>query len=63
VFGSIQVPSGGVPIILMADHQTAGGYAKIGTVLSFDLPKLAQARPGDTVHFVRISAEDAQKLY
>lgn len=63
VFGSIQVPSGGVPIILMADHQTAGGYAKIGTVLSFDLPKLAQARPGDTVRFVRISAEDAQKLY
>ena len=63
VFGSIQVPSGGVPIILMADHQTAGGYAKIGTVLSFDLPKLAQARPGDKVRFAKISAEDAQKLY
>ena len=63
VFGSIQVPSGGVPIILMADHQTAGGYAKIGTVLSFDLPKLAQARPGDVVRFEKISAEDAQKLY
>lgn len=63
VFGSIQVPSGGKPIILMADHQTAGGYAKIGTVISFDLPKLAQARPGDTVRFRRISAEDAQALY
>ena len=63
VFGSIQVTSGGKPIILMADHQTAGGYAKIGTVLSLDLPKLAQARPGDTVRFVRISAEDAQALY
>lgn len=63
VFGSIQVPSGGKPIILMADHQTAGGYAKIGTVLSFDLPKLAQARPGDTVRFTRISAEEAQALY
>ncbi|MBR5162924.1 MAG: biotin-dependent carboxyltransferase, partial [Schwartzia sp.] len=63
VFGSIQVPSGGKPILLMADHQTAGGYAKIGTVLSLDLPKLAQARPGDTVQFVRISAEDAQALY
>ena len=63
VFGSIQVPSGGKPILLMADHQTAGGYAKIGTVLSFDLPKLAQARPGDKVRFVRISAEDAQALY
>ena len=63
VFGSIQVTSGGKPIILMADHQTAGGYAKIGTVLSLDLPKLAQARPGDTVRFTRISAEDAQALY
>ena len=63
VFGSIQVPSGGVPIILMADHQTAGGYAKIGTVLSFDLPKLAQARPGDVVRFARISAEEAQAFY
>ncbi|MBP5200086.1 MAG: biotin-dependent carboxyltransferase family protein [Schwartzia sp.] len=63
VFGSIQVPSGGKPILLMADHQTTGGYAKIGTVLSLDLPKLAQARPGDTVRFVRISAEDAQALY
>ncbi|MBQ8699166.1 MAG: biotin-dependent carboxyltransferase [Schwartzia sp.] len=63
VFGSVQVPSGGVPIVLMADHQTTGGYAKIGTVLSFDLPKLAQARPGDTVRFTRISAEEAQQLY
>ena len=63
VFGAVQVPSGGKPIVLMADHQTTGGYAKIGTVISFDLPKLAQARPGDTVRFVRISAEDAQELY
>ncbi len=63
VFGSIQVPSGGKPILLMADHQTAGGYAKIGTVVSFDLPKLAQTRPGDRVRFVRISAEQAQRLY
>ncbi|MBQ8699282.1 MAG: KipI antagonist, partial [Schwartzia sp.] len=63
VFGAVQVPSGGKPIVLMADPQTTGGYAKIGTVISFDLPKLAQARPGDTVRFVRISAEDAQELY
>ncbi len=63
VFGSVQIPSGGRPIILMADHQTAGGYAKIGTVISFDLPKLAQARPGDNVRFRRITAEEAQSLY
>ena len=63
VFGSIQITSGGLPIVLMADHQTTGGYAKIGTVISFDLPKLAQARPGDTVRFVRIGADEAQALY
>lgn len=50
VFGSIQVPSNGQPIILMADHQTTGGYTKIATVASPDLPLLAQACPGDTIH-------------
>lgn len=51
VFGSIQVTSAGQPIILMADRQTTGGYAKIATVITEDLPLLAQARPGNTVHF------------
>lgn len=51
VFGSIQVTSSGQPIVLMADRQTTGGYAKIATVITEDLPLLAQARPGDTVHF------------
>ena len=41
-FGSIQITKSGMPIVMMADHQTTGGYAKIGTVCSFDLPKLAQ---------------------
>ncbi len=50
-FGSIQVTSAGLPVILMADHQTTGGYAKIATVVSADLPLLAQARPGDQVSF------------
>ena len=44
-FGSIQITSEGLPIILMADHQTTGGYAKIATVITEDLCKLAQARP------------------
>lgn len=60
VFGSIQVTSDGQPIILMADRQTTGGYAKIATVCSFDLPVLAQCRPGNTVHFRKISVEEAQ---
>ena len=63
VFGSIQVTAAGNPIVLMADHQTTGGYAKIATVLSLDLPLLAQARPGDKVRFRKISVEDAQKLH
>ena len=63
VFGSVQITSSGKPILLMADHQTAGGYAKLATVLSFDLPRLAQLRPGNTVRFRRLSAEAAQELY
>ena len=50
-FGSIQVPAHGKPIILLADRQTTGGYAKIATVYSRDLPLLAQCKPGDKVHF------------
>lgn len=62
VFGSIQVPPNGKPIVLMADHQTTGGYAKIGTVISRDLPRLAQLMPGGTVRFRKISVEEAQEL-
>ncbi len=61
--GSIQVPSNGQPIILLADRQSVGGYTKIGTVISVDLPKLAQAKPGMHVRFVDVSLELAQELY
>lgn len=61
-FGAIQVTSAGQPIILMADRQTTGGYAKIGTVCTVDLPKLAQLRPGGTVRFSLITVEQAQRL-
>lgn len=57
--GAIQVPGHGRPIVMMADRQTTGGYAKIGTVISSDLARLAQAKPGDTVRFVRCSDEEA----
>lgn len=62
VFGSIQVTSSGMPIILLADRQTTGGYAKIATVCTADLPLLAQAKPGDTIRFRAISLADAQAL-
>ena len=63
VIGSIQVPADGKPIILMADRQTTGGYAKIGTVIKEDIIKLAQMASKDTVQFRRISMEDAQQKY
>lgn len=61
--GSIQVPTNGQPIIMLSDRQTVGGYTKIGTVISVDLPKLAQAKPGMTVRFIEVSLELAQELY
>ncbi|MCL2054002.1 MAG: biotin-dependent carboxyltransferase family protein [Oscillospiraceae bacterium] len=60
-FGCIQVPSG-KPIILLADRQTTGGYAKIATIASVDIPKLAQQKPGNTVRFTAVTVEEAAKL-
>lgn len=63
VFGSIQVPSHGSPIVMMGDRQTTGGYTKIGTVITPDLSILAQMDPGCKVQFKAISVEEAQKIY
>lgn len=62
-FGAIQIPPSGHPIIMLADRQSTGGYPKIGTVASVDLPLLAQAFPGCRVRFIEISVETAQLLY
>jgi 5-oxoprolinase (ATP-hydrolysing) subunit C len=62
VTGSVQVPGGGEPIVMMADRQTTGGYPKIATVISADLRVLAQRRPGQTVRFAAIDVRDAQRL-
>lgn len=61
-FGSIQVPTDGQPIIMMADRQSTGGYTKIGTVISVDLPKISQSMPGFTIHFIQVSVDLAQDL-
>lgn len=60
--GSIQVPGSGQPIVLLADAQTAGGYPKIGTVVSADLARLAAARPGQRVRFEWVDAALAEVL-
>lgn len=57
--GAVQVPGSGTPIVMMADAQTVGGYAKIACVISADLPRLAQARRGDVVRFARVDAGEA----
>ena len=49
--GSIQVPASGQPILLMADRQTTGGYPKVATVISADLPLAGQLAPGDWIEF------------
>ena len=60
VTGAIQVPAHGQPIVLLADHQTTGGYAKIATVCSADLWRLGQARPGDAIRFRAVPVAEAQ---
>jgi allophanate hydrolase len=57
--GAIQVPGDGLPIILLADRQTTGGYPKIATVISCDLPGLGRLRPGDRIGFQVITLEEA----
>lgn len=57
--GSVQVSADGQPIVMLADHQTTGGYAKIATVISADLPSLAQLRPGQRVCFTFVTPSRA----
>lgn len=61
--GTVQVPPDGMPVVLMADRQTTGGYPRIAQVSEADLPLLAQARPGAQVRFELIGhAESRQWL-
>jgi len=57
--GAIQVPGEGLPIVLMADRQSTGGYPKIATVIGADLGRLAQARPGTRLVFRAVSHAEA----
>jgi len=60
--GSIQVPPDGKPIVMLGDGPTTGGYPKIGTAVTADLPLLAQLVPGEgEVRFSAVSVEEAQR--
>jgi antagonist of KipI len=63
-FGAIQIPADGRPIVMMADCPTTGGYPKIGTVASADLPLLAQCVPNQSrIRFRRTTVEEEQERY
>ncbi|MBN1978743.1 MAG: KipI antagonist, partial [Anaerolineae bacterium] len=62
--GAVQVPPDGQPIVMLADRQTTGGYPKIATVISADIPLLAQCVPGQNcARFKAVSVEEAQASY
>jgi len=60
--GTIQLPADGQPIVLLADAQTHGGYARIGHVIAADRPRLAQLRAGDGLRFEPCTPETARRL-
>ena len=63
VMGSVQVPPDGQPIVMLADHQTTGGYPKIATVIRADLPLLAQVLPGQWVRFTPTDVQTARNAW
>jgi antagonist of KipI len=61
--GTVQVPPGGQPIVLLADAQTTGGYPRLAQVITADFSALAQARPGQQLRFAEVTLAEAQALY
>jgi antagonist of KipI len=60
--GAVQVPGDGQPIVLLVDRQSTGGYTKIATVCSFDIPRVGQAKPGQRLRFSAVDVAEAQRL-
>ena len=60
--GVVQVPANGKPIVILKDAQTTGGYTKIATVISVDLSKIAQLKPGDRVRFKAVTLPEAHQI-
>ena len=61
--GAIQLPRSGNPIISFVEHQTTGGYPKIANVISSEMHKVGQLKPGDKFKFELISLDEAEKLH
>ena len=60
--GAVQIPGQGLPIVMMADRQTTGGYVKIGVVHALDVARLSQFMPGSTVKFTEITQEQGIEI-
>jgi len=60
--GAVQVPEGGLPIILFVEQQTTGGYPKIANVISADFHSLGQLRPRDEIRFEQVDWKTARAL-
>ena len=60
--GAVQIPSGGLPIILFVEQQTTGGYPKIANVISADFASLGQLRPRDEIRFEQVGCNTARSL-
>src|SRR5260370_3044892 len=60
--GAVQIPEGGLPIILFVEQQTTGGYAKLSNVISADFHSLGQLRPRDEIRFEQVEWETARAL-
>ena len=60
VTGSIQAPGSGEPIILMVDNPTTGGYPKIATIISADIPVVGRRSPGRKIRFAAVDVAEAQ---
>ena len=63
MLGGIQVPPNGLPIVMLADCATTGGYPKIATLVTKDVPRLAQLIPGEPVRFRAVSLDEARAIY
>lgn len=62
VSGAIQVPGSGAPIVLLADGPTVGGYPKIATVISADVPAIATMMPGEELCFEKVTVEEGEEI-
>jgi allophanate hydrolase subunit 2 len=61
-FGTVQLPPSGQPILMMAEHQTTGGYPRLMEMVSSERSKLAQLKPGDKIQFLPITLDEADQI-